>query len=270
MKKMIFVLAILLMAVPAMAQTVTISATCEVWDGNGLVTISYDANGAPDPCEIRAFALDITVDNDGVIEDAWNESDDYWVFPGTYDDDWSVVAPSDDPGALGGLGTGGITTEQGSLFAEGEKEPNDTGDLLQFTVSGEGTICVSIAANTTRAGVVNRANPGTPPDITFKGCCVELVGAACGNLTPEQTETWEGWGAPAPQNWCGLCWRCGDVNVDGFVTFGDVVATFNYFKDSTSNGEGDVNMDGFETFGDVIEAFNLFKSGQGCTPAYCQ
>ncbi|MFC1737678.1 hypothetical protein ACFL1G_01340 [Planctomycetota bacterium] len=92
----------------------------------------------------------------------------------------------------------------------------------------------------------------------------------CGNLTPAQIVTWQGWGAPLPQNWCNLCWRCGDVNGDGFVTFGDVIQTFNYFNDATSNGEGDVNMDGFETFGDVIAAFNHFKSGQGCTPLYCQ
>lgn len=276
MKKMVFVLAILLMAVPAMAQTVTVYATCEseADDANGLVTISYDVNGAPDPCEIRAFALDIIVDNNGVIEDAWSDSEDYWVFPGTYDDDESVVAPSGDPGALGGIGTGGITTEQGSLYAisEGDTPPPDACDLLQFTVSGDPctTVCVSISVNTTRAGIVSKDNPGTPPDITFKGCCVDIgeEPKVCGNLTPEQIVVWQAWGEP--DNWCTPCWRCGDVTGDGLVFFGDVIQAFNYFKDGIPDGKGDVNMDGLEFFGDVIDCFNMFKSGQGCTPAYCQ
>lgn len=207
---MIVVLAILLMAVPAMAQKVTVSATSEEIEGDTYVTISYDCNGAPDPCEIRAFALDIILDANGVIAEAWSDSEDYWVFPGTYDDDWSVVAPNDDPGALEGIGSAEMTTEQGSLYAisEGDTPPVDACDLLTFRVSGDGTVCVSISANGTRAGVVSKDNPGTPPDITFKGTCFDVTSdpiiGTCWDIT-------ECGGQPS-----------GDADCDGLVGFPDL------------------------------------------------
>ena len=259
MKKMIFVLAILLIAVPAMAQKVTVSATSEEIEGDTYVTISYDCNGAPDPCEIRAFALDIILDANGVIAEAWSDSEDYWVFPGTYDDDWSVVAPNDDPGALGGIGTASMTTEQGSLYAisEGDTPPVDACDLLTFRVSGDGTVCVSISANGTRAGVVSKDNPGTPPDITFKGTCFEV--------TSDPT--------------IGTCWdnvnECGgqddgDATCDGFINFNDLVALkLSIFKSSTMPGYNccaDFNHDCFVNFNDlVILKGNIFTGGW--TPA---
>ena len=64
MKKMIFLLTLLLLVTPAMAQKCYIWAECvenpdmNDEEPNFLVNIYYDTNDWGDPCEIRAIALD--------------------------------------------------------------------------------------------------------------------------------------------------------------------------------------------------------------------
>lgn len=225
MKKLIFVLTMLLLAVPAMAQQPVIWAECDVNDGNGVVTIYYDVN---DACEIRAFALNISV-NDAVIDDAWGESDDYWVYPGTYNDDWSVVAPSGDPGAEEGLGSGSITSEQGSLYAQGENEPCDVGELLTLIVNGDpgALVTVSLAENDTRGGVVKKATPGEDVTPKFIGCSYQtpcfkegMVDACGQTITAEQVARWVDLGEPCC--WCYDCHCKGDVDGNCVVEPDDV------------------------------------------------
>ncbi len=85
---------------------------------------------------------------------------------------------------------------------------------------------------------------------------------------PLEYQNWLNWGKPL--NWCGPCWRCGDVNGDCAVTFGDVSMTFTLFKNGDTTGYGDTNMDGALTFGDVSRVFTLFKQGSSCTgPCAC-
>ena len=166
MKKSIMALVVLLVALPAMATVIT--ATHE---GNRVVSINYNASG--DPCNIRAFALDITVDSDANITDINNyhvgESNSsgkgFGIFPGTIDvnattgdvDDYNIpVAPySDLPSDTQlGLGTGGITIEMGSLYVGDGNRPDPCGILCKITVDADCTL--TVAANVSRApnGVV--------------------------------------------------------------------------------------------------------------------
>lgn len=157
MKKIAFVLAVLLLAAPSWA-AVTITAT-QVGDTNE-VEISYSTDGTLP----RAFGLDITVTDGNIVActaahvgecDATDQG--YGIFPGTIviEADGTVsdyntpVAPSDDPGALGGLGTAGITVEMGSLY-EDTNAPADSGVLCTIVVTESCT--VNIAGNAARCG----------------------------------------------------------------------------------------------------------------------
>ena len=157
MKKIAFVLAVLLFAAPAWAATIS---AVQVPDTNQ-VEIRYDFSGENLP---RAFGLDITV-TDGIIVictpamvgECTATEKGYGIFPGTIviDDDGNVtddgtpVAPADDPGALGGLGTAGITIEMGSLY-EDTNAPADSGVLCTIVVTENCT--VNIAGNAARCG----------------------------------------------------------------------------------------------------------------------
>ena len=159
MKKIAIVVAILALVAPAMA-AVTISAVPSGTTGVVAITYSSDAN-------LSGFALDITVDA-GVIEDINNfhigESNStatgFGIFPGSIDinsvtaavdDHGNPVAPNDDPCALGGIGTAGITVELGALYEDGN-QPGLTGTLCKVKVTADCNI--TVALNARRGGVV--------------------------------------------------------------------------------------------------------------------
>lgn len=161
MKKLLAILAVLALAVPAMAGSVTLSGVDDDGTGAGLVgTISYSATGGLP----RAFALDITVDGGAVITAAARGTcQPYRIYMGTITivngvvTDWgNPVAPASDPGALGGIGTAGVTVEMGSLYdmdnaGDGNK-PAASGCLLKVTAN---KACnVTVALNMTRGGIV--------------------------------------------------------------------------------------------------------------------
>ncbi len=163
MKKIAFVLAVLLFAAPAWATDITITAT-QVGDTNQ-VEISYVSNvNLP-----RAFGLDITVTDGNIVACTpamVGECNDlvrgFGIFPGTIQidaggnvtDDGTPVAPSDDPGAFGGLDSNGITIEMGSLYVAGNEPPLE-GVLCTITVTESCT--VNIAGNAARCGMGSEA-----------------------------------------------------------------------------------------------------------------
>jgi len=170
MKKIAVVMALLMIAAPALA-TVTVTATC-VTDPNterGWVVVSYTADGN----DVRAFALDITV-SDGAIVDFEGLSDDYWIAPGSVEIEegeilygGEILASDEFPGTLPGLDSNGITIEMGSLYGPDENDPNNSGELFRFLVDSE---CdVSIAENTIRGGVVME-DPDEDPGLVLVGC----------------------------------------------------------------------------------------------------
>jgi len=178
MKKIVFSLVVLLFAAPALATTVTIDA-CDI--GGGEVEIWYTTdNNLP-----RAFGLDITVSDGNIIACVpamVGECNDvlqgYGIFPGTIQiagdgtvtDDGTPVAPADDPGALGGINTDGITIEMGSLYVDGN-EPGTSGLLCTITVTEDCT--VTIAGNAARCGEGSPArgvimvDPDEVPDVNY-------------------------------------------------------------------------------------------------------
>lgn len=170
MKKLALVLAILLLAAPAMADVTITVVDRDGVDGPGLVAdINYSGELA------RAFALEITVDA-GTIEDINNyhvgectvSDKGYGIFMGTIDiasdgtvaDYGTPIAPNDAPDAAGtGLGTDTVILEMGSLY-EGTNSPATSGTLCSLIVSEGCTM--SIAENSTRGAVVlENATPAT-------------------------------------------------------------------------------------------------------------
>jgi len=157
MKKLLLVLAVMLMTVPAMA-AVSISGADA---GNGVGAISYTSTGVLP----RAFALDITVDNGAVItgvDTAGAQPFNIYMgtiqiaADGTVTDAGTPVAPATDPGALTGIGTAGITVEMGSLYdatvSPNPAKPAAAGLLIKVSVDKACT--VTVASNTTRGNVV--------------------------------------------------------------------------------------------------------------------
>jgi len=133
--------------------------------GNGVVELRYDSTEEAVP--VRAFSLDISVSN-GIILSIGNLNPDYWIYPGSFSryvfidaetgeieevlPGYTPIAPSDDPGALGGLGTDGMTIEMGALYPPEANAPGPTGVLCTFTVSAGCDVIV--VGNAIRGGVV--------------------------------------------------------------------------------------------------------------------
>jgi hypothetical protein len=139
---------------------------------------------------ISGFALDCNVSDGNTINDVCDfhvgESNSsglgHGIFPGSIDinditgavDSYgNPVAPNDDPCALGGIGTDGVTIELGALYEDGNQPPR-TGTLCTLVVSSACNI--TIAENARRGGVVkedsNSATTNLP--ITVPVPCVSL------------------------------------------------------------------------------------------------
>jgi hypothetical protein len=115
--------------------------------------------------------------------------------------------------------------------------------------------------------------PVQPPvNMSFELITPEEEPATCFVGTQAEFAVWCGWGQPA--NWCGDCWRKGDINGDCLITFsGDVMTAFTDLKNPTSadalTGRSDYNMDGLITFsGDVMPIFINLKNRVTC-PVPC-
>lgn len=201
MKKTLVVLSVVMLTAPAWAG-VAITVT-DLGDGKA----SIDYSGAD---LVRAFALDITVDagtidaiSDFVIGD---DNNGYGIFPANFSrnivvdpvtgdvSDWAVagytpVADAGDPGALGGLGTSGITIEMGSLYDT--KAPPLSGTLCVITCSEP---CrVTVTTNATRGNVVLEDASEAVVDLF---AATEILIAGVGGYTGPQPEQWNTVGQP--------------------------------------------------------------------------
>lgn len=213
MRKTFLILAVMMLATPVWA-TVTITAN---YLGAGVVAIDYSS----DETElVRAFALDIMVDagvintiNDFAVGD---DNSGYGIFPGNFSryivvdpttgevvdwgaDDYTPVADGNDPGALGGLGTNGITIEMGSLYDT--KAPPQQGRLCTITCS---EMCLlSVATNATRGNVVLEDASEATVDLTGATNVQVSVGPIL-SYTGPQMDVWVAVGKPD-------CW-CANIN----------------------------------------------------------
>jgi hypothetical protein len=230
MKKFILPLAVLLLATPAWA-TVTITVVDE---GSCVAAINYAVSGEPN--KLRAVALDIQVDGgviEGISDYMKGEGAGFGIFPASFRDyitvdaatgevttwdvnDYTPLADPNDPGALGGLGTSGVTIEMGALYyPTGDSSPNappDSGTLCKLTVSE--TCNMSVAENATRGGIV-LTDPSVAPSVDLVGgqvtCAVDCF--------PATNSTYNDWVAMGkPDCWCappfGSGYQC-DGDADG-------------------------------------------------------
>jgi len=237
MKKFILPLAVLLLATPAWAD-VTITAVDE---GGGVVAINYAVSGEPN--KVRAVALDIKVDAgtiDAISDYMKGEGPGFGIFPASFRDyitvdpatgevttwdvnDYTPLADVNDPGALGGLGTAGITIEMGALYyPTGDSSPNappDSGTLCKVTVTENCNLTVE--ENATRGGVV-LTDPSVPPTVVLVGTPV-VPGGVCFPSSYSTYNDWVAMGEPA-------CW-CAPPDGGGYQCDGDVDgATEGYYK----------------------------------------
>ncbi len=201
MHKTLVALLVVMLAAPAWAG-VAITVTDL---GDGMVGIDYSGTEL-----VRAFALDITVDA-GTIDaisgfSVGDDNNGYGIFPASFSrnivvdpvtgdvSDWAVegygpVADADDPGALGGLGSNGITIEMGSLYDT--QAPALSGRLCVITTSEP---CkVTVTTNATRGNVVLEDASEAVVDLTG---ATEIQIAGVGGYTGPQPEQWNSVGQP--------------------------------------------------------------------------
>jgi hypothetical protein len=246
MKKILFVLVALVFAAPAFADVdITI-----VQDADKCVAIiSFDARSEPNLP--RAFSLDIKADNDANIVEViphmkgvcTEAQQGYGIFPGTIQidaegtvtDDGTPVAPSDDPDALPGIDSNGVTIEMGSLYSPvgpaSVNAPDPCGPLVSIRVDKECTL--TITANVTRAGSsgVVMESPdevvtvNLPAPLFMEGC--NLVDT-CIKETATERADWDSWGQPPC--WCYQKQCSGDINGALFLGKPVTLADLNMFK----------------------------------------
>lgn len=203
MKKIIIPLMVAVLAAPAWA-TIAITVTDL---GDGKAAIDYSGTELA-----RAFALDITVDV-GTIEAisdfaVGDNNNGYGIFPANFSryinvdpltgevTDWTAqgytpVASAEDPGALGGLGTNGITIEMGSLYDT--KAPALEGRLCVITTSEP---CkVTVTTNATRGNVVLENASQATVDLSG-ATSIQIGGTTGGGYTGPHPDEWEAVGQP--------------------------------------------------------------------------
>lgn len=252
MKKILLVLVVLVFATPAMADVIITAAQvgepCDV-----RVEISYDATSEL-TSRVRAFGLDITLNNDANIVDvipamvgACTESEKgYGIFPGTIQiaadgtvTDYGTMAAEygDLPGdTLPGPPDGnGVTLEAASLYApvgsDGNAPPK-SGVLCWITV--DANTCLSISANVSRAGPtgVVMENPDEVVTVDYPAECIYVERTVpqeeCMKTSHPDYPDWEAVGKP-------LCWcyarQCrGDIDGIKYGPFWVGVTDLDLFK----------------------------------------
>ena len=246
MKKIILAVAVLMLTAPAMA-TVEI---CIVDEGSGWVAIEYDSDA-----NVSGLGLDITVTSGNIIEikdyfvgECDGTTQGFGIFPASFnrninpddpnwdDPNYTPVADVCDSGALGGLGTPGITIEMGALYEDGN-EPELVGVLCRLKVSEDCNM--SAVGNPTRGNVV--LEDANEADLDVATCATDIPIAlgppACptcpGDWDESDTVTFSDLGSfmmvlDQGNTWADIPWpdirynACGDWDGNGTMTFSDL------------------------------------------------
>lgn len=235
----LLLLAVLVCAGPAMA---TVRIIAEPNAGQ-TVAVRYETDGEL----VRAFALDVTVDagvitgiSDFLRGESTAANPGYGIFPANFGrtitvdaetgevaawdvNDYTPLADPCDPGALGGLGTSGVTLEMGALYYPPEDNspnaPDNSGLLCRLTLSMPAN--VTIALNEVRGGVV-LTDPTVPPQVDLVGATdVSVMGA--GSMTALSGSDYEEWvavGKPACWTYPRQCYGDADGQAESDGTAG--------------------------------------------------
>ncbi|MHC4692936.1 MAG: hypothetical protein ACYS67_09350 [Planctomycetota bacterium] len=213
MKKILLALVVLVFAAPAMADVIITAV--QTPDTNEVI-ISFDATSETNL--VRAFSIDIQLDNDANVVSVEGLSADYWVYPGTIQIAadgtvttlGSIAAEYGDlPGdtLIGPPDGNGVTLEAASLYAPvGPGSPNapaKSGDLAKIILDAD--TCITLSANVSRAGPtgVVMENPDEVVTVVYPSTCVTYehpVDHECMKTTAQEYPVWEAWGKPAC--WC--------------------------------------------------------------------
>jgi len=219
MRRILLIVAMLVPIAPAMALHVDIAADVNanahqhdgIW--HKTVTITYSATG-----DVRAFALDINVDNgmnigdfnfghnptDFKVGESNSVSKGYGIFPGRFrdfvnpsspnwqDPNYNPSTPWNSPGAENtGFGYNKVVFELGTLYSGDPNKPNTSGTLVTFDINSEGVpypfsndCNMTVAANSLRGGIVGSdANTVTDTNLPFtKKVTFPLPGCTVPNL----------------------------------------------------------------------------------------
>ena len=198
MKKIIFVLLVLVLAAPVMAADPNVTLTVSPMDTNGWAHVNYVADA-----NVRAFALKIEITDVGAVGNPNIVDVNHWFATGECDgtnkgfgifldqingvdindagvvqDLGSPVADAGAPGAAGsGIGTKKVIIGMGALYEDGN-QPALSGKLCDFQV-GPAPCCVKVtvtAESTYRGGVV--LEDGNSPNLILTNATsVDLINA---------------------------------------------------------------------------------------------
>jgi hypothetical protein len=158
MKKIILVLAMVLIATPAWAG-LTIEASQRALSGSdcNVITVTYDMDDT-DANIPRAFALeiDLSQENDANIGEVVYVHPEFHVYPGSIQITGGVVTDQGTPVAVSDVCS--MIVEMGSLYAATDPchttQPDPCGILLKFTVADNESCHVNLALNAIRGGMV--------------------------------------------------------------------------------------------------------------------
>jgi hypothetical protein len=184
MKSIIVLLAVLLLATPAMAN---VGITAVAGPGPNDVTVGFN-NG--DAALVRAIALDVVVNDANIVIGAISCVDtNYGIYPGSISIDAGGNVTNWGTCAGAGMDSNTVATEQGSLYVGPANAPGQSGTLFIVTLVGctqntSGEAVVSITEDGLRGGVVMEDPELTPTvdlpgDVTVTGLPLCDAGCTC-------------------------------------------------------------------------------------------
>lgn len=184
--KRLMLIALALIVAPAMAN-VTIDVVPVQGECAANIVVTADGSDADvNGSLVAGIAIDVTVDA-GVIAgvEGFKTTGEsvvgdkgYGIYLGTIviendaiSDVGTPVAPATDPGALGGIGTAGVTLELGALYDQAVPAAAPEGTTVLCKIILSETATVSLAANQTRGGVV-LIGGGNASSVAMNGAAV--------------------------------------------------------------------------------------------------
>jgi hypothetical protein len=272
MKKLVALVAILAMAIPAMAATTVTCAQTGSSSTGATFTVSYSYDGSGSfP---RAFALDISTNVGSItavtatkIGESVSGSTGFGIFPGTIvistagvvTDNGTPVAPQSDlpSGTQAGLGSAAVTVELGSLYASTAVKPANSGTILTIAItcatsSAARTATITVGPNVARGGLV--LEDATTATVS-SSCSLTVPAAVAPDCFASSLSTYARWvssGKPA-------CW-CPPASVTGLAVGG---TGYQCVGDAASDKYPGLNYRVYST--DLTAVSNNWKKVLGAT-----